>query len=291
MLRVDRSLAYSQNLIFDPNFVRRLLSKVHINNSDTVIEIGAGNGIITKELAKQCKQVIALELDPVLYKKLSENTSHLKNVMILQRDFLTYKLPNYPYKIFSNLPFNLTSRIMRKLFVFDNSLSGAYFIIQKEAMERYMGTPRETQISLLLKPFLTIELLCPLNKKYFKPKPGVYPAFVKIKKLSPPILSEDEYKSFQDFVVYGTTQWKPTLKNSFKKVFTHEQFKRLSHNLGFDLKATPLDLTFEQWSSLFKFYLNSVSENKTSIVVGSYAKQECLQRGLKKKYRTRCEII
>lgn len=287
MLRIGRQYAYSQNLIRSPLLVKRLLDKARISYSDIVIEIGAGKGIITQELAKRCKKVVAYEIDPSLYKELSGNLNHHNNINLINNDFLKTSLPNYEYKVFSNIPFNFTSRIISRLLKSGNAPLTTYLILQEEAAQKYVGTPRETQMSLLLKPLFNISVIAKLKRSDFEPKPRVKCVLVEIEKLTTPLLTKPCYVEYCDFIVHATTQWKPTIQESLKKVFTKEQIKRLSGSIGFNLNAMPLDVSFEKWLSLFHYYNTSVDTSKKALVKGSYLHQESLQSKLKKVYRTR----
>ena len=109
---LKKSVQYSQNFIKDPNLVERLLSNSSIGKNDVVLEIGAGGGVITRKLRERAKEVIAFEID---------NDLPLKDVV--RGDFLDHPLPNYPYKVFSNIPFNITADIVKKTFVFRQSTS------------------------------------------------------------------------------------------------------------------------------------------------------------------------
>lgn len=120
MSRIGRQYAYSQNLIRSPLLVKRLLNRSRISCDDIIIEIGAGKGIITKELAKRCKKVVAYEIDPSLYTELSCDLARHSNIELINSDFLKSTLPKCDYKIFSNIPFNFTSRILDKLLKADN---------------------------------------------------------------------------------------------------------------------------------------------------------------------------
>ncbi len=83
----------SQNFLVNRDSVRRIIRASSISASDTILEIGSGTGIITQELLKVTPNVITVEKDPKF-------TSH-------PQDFLTYSLPRFPYKIFSNIPFSI----------------------------------------------------------------------------------------------------------------------------------------------------------------------------------------
>ncbi len=287
MAKMERNTTtYSQNFITDPNLVKKLLSKSNISGNDTVVEIGAGKGIITKELIEYCKEVIAVEIDKNLYTPL-QNRIKAKNLTLLNDDILNVTLPENGYNVFSNIPFNYTARIMDKLFFQGNPPQSAYLIMQKEAGDIYTGTPRETQKSLLLKPFFDISVFYKFDRTDFKPTPSVQIDMLSIKKLEQPYINRSEISEYFDFIVYGTIQHKLTLKRNLAKVFTHEQFKRLSQNLGFSYKAKPLDLAHNQWLRLYEYYKTAVIGEKKAAVRGSYNKQLIANTQFKKLTKTR----
>ena len=105
-------IEHSQNYLHSKQLVATLLSKSNICNDDIVIEIGPGKGIITNELAKKSKKVIAIEFDAKLAKTLSERYKESKKVQIIEMDFLKYKISvKEPYKVCANIPFNITADI------------------------------------------------------------------------------------------------------------------------------------------------------------------------------------
>lgn len=278
---------YSQNFITDPQLVRDLLNRTDISVADIVVEIGAGKGIITQELAKKCNHVLAVEIDDQLIPVLNQRLSAFSNVTVLNTDFLNVSLPTTNYKVFSNLPFNYTSRIMHKLFYGEHLPESAYLIMQKEAADIYLGLPRETQKSLLIKPIYTVEVFHKLRKHDFKPMPDVEIEMIALKKQLQPMLSKKEYLEYKDFIVYATGRSKLTLKLNLNKLFTGEQFFRLSQNLGFSKDVRPLDLSFDQWLRLFRYYQTGVVAEKKQLVHESFGRHLITQSKYKKMYRTR----
>ncbi len=110
-----RSILYSQNFLKSPSLVDQLLNKSDIRANDTVYEIGPGKGIITERLAQRCRQVIAIEKDSELMDTLRSRFTSTTNIRIHSGDFLEYRLPNNSYKIFANIPFNITSAVVTHL--------------------------------------------------------------------------------------------------------------------------------------------------------------------------------
>lgn len=132
----------SQNFLHSDKLVSQLIEKSNIEKGDVVIEIGSGQGIITKQLAKKCKKVYGIEYDPYLYKKLNKMFYNIENVEIWHGDFLEFSLPEkQKYKVFSNIPYNITAAILSKLTSSSNPPEDAYLIIQEEAARNMLEAP------------------------------------------------------------------------------------------------------------------------------------------------------
>lgn len=288
-MRISHKIAYSQNFIKSAELVDRLIKISNIKNTDTVIEIGPGKGIITKQLAQIVTTLIAVEIDNQLSNQLrSELYQFDSKPNIYNCDFLEYPLPISDYKVFSNIPFNFTSRIMKKLFMSDeNSPTHSYIVLQKEVYEKYKGEKRETQMSLLFKPKYEVNKLHKFNRNDFEPKANVDTVFVEIKKRKNILIPLEKYNSYKDFTVYATSQWEPNIKKALKKIFTYEQLKRLSKNIRFDMNEKCLDLKFDQWIQLFDYYHQYVIVSKKNIVKGSFEKHiKQIKNNEKKDFNT-----
>ena len=281
-------IEYSQNFLKDPALVNKLLDKSSIGKEDIVYEIGSGKGVITQELAKRCLKVIGIEKDKKLYKILKEDLFKKHKIEIKLGDFLEQKLLlEKRYKVFSNIPFNITADIVRKLTCSPNPPEDCYLIIQKEAAQKYAGLPKETQFSLLLKPWFELKVLHYFQKMDFSPVPSVDIVLLQIKKREESLVKKIYTQLYRDFIVYGFNQWKPTLEEAFKKIFTYVQFKKLSRNLGFDLRAKPSDLDLRQWLGLFSYFSENVEEDKKKLIYRAefWLKQQ--QSHLQKIHRTK----
>lgn len=260
----------SQNFIKDPYVVRELLLASSIGPNDLVLEIGPGRGIITKELAYRAHEVVAIEKDLELYHYLIEKFIDTKNLKFYNQDFLKWNLPDKPYKVFSNIPFSITAEIIDKFLKSKNRPVEMYFILQTEAAEKYEGTNTETQSSILAKLFYNVEILGNIDRTAFTPKPQIKISLIKFT-LKPDIQANlQNYQEFRDFVVYGFNQWKPNLKEIYKKVFSFNQLKLINKNIKIDLKPSQLNL--DQWLQLFEIYQKYVSQDKKEFVQGFESK-------------------
>jgi 23S rRNA (adenine-N6)-dimethyltransferase len=266
--RQQNQICLAQNFLRRPKLVRRLVGLSGIGPYDTVYEIGPGNGIITAALASVARQVIAIEKDPELVRRLRERFRPLDNVEIVEKDFLAYsfrtrarsRVPSLTvgrqtqtseYKIFANIPYNITAQILRKILDERSNLAEGYLILQKEAARRFSGFPRETLFSILAKPFFEFQILYHLRRTDFCPVPKVDSVLLSIKRRTRPLIETRDVVPYREFVQYAFGRWKPNLKLAFKHVFTYKQWKRLAHDLDFPLNATPTELSFEQWLDLY----------------------------------------
>ena len=109
--RQHRQISLAQNFLRSPRLVQRLVGMSKIGPSDTVYEIGPGNGIITAALANVAGHVVAIEKDPELVRVLRGRFRSIDNVEIVEKDFLAFRGRTSKYKIFANIPYNITAQI------------------------------------------------------------------------------------------------------------------------------------------------------------------------------------
>lgn len=185
--------SFSQHLLTDKNYLRKIVENIELKSDDIVLEIGAGTGLLTLLLAEKAKKVFAVEIERDILKKLKVNiqSQNLNNVEIIESDFLKLdlnKLINYPFKVVGNIPYNITSKILIKLFgEIDKpaphlkSLKRVYLMLQLEVAKRLVAkvsTKAYSPLSLLVQYFSEPEILFKVPASVFFPKPKVDSAFV-----------------------------------------------------------------------------------------------------------------
>jgi 23S rRNA (adenine-N6)-dimethyltransferase len=142
---------------------------------------------------------------------------------------------------------------MRKLLYGKEPPKEAYLIMQKEAAEKFSGKPLETQFSILAKPWARFAIIRNFKSTDFTPVPKVDIVLLHVEQRGRPLVSAQNSIIYQRFVKHGFGVWKKHLKAAYEPVFTYVQWKKLSRQLHFPLKATPTQLSFEQWLGLFNF--------------------------------------
>ena len=181
----------------------------------------------------------------------------------------------------------LTADIVRKLLFCQNPPDDCYLIMQREAARKFTGTPKETLFSLLLKPWFEFRIRHAFRKTDFSPVPNVEIVLVQAERREQALIEAGHIHTYRDFVVYGFSQGKPTLKNALKGIFTHTQFTRLSRDLGFRPESGPTDLVFQQWLGLFYFFYRRVERERRELITGAEKRLQWQQSHLKKVHRTR----
>lgn len=257
-MATSKQKSLAQNFLAKRHLTATIIKESSISPQDIVYEIGPGKGILTAELITRARRVVAIEKDRLLYRKLKAKFEGTDNFVLYNADFLRFKITDNRYKVFANVPFNITSAIIRKIAYAANPPDEAYLIVQKEAAEKFIGTPKTTQLSVLLKPRFRLKITRSFRKTDFWPAPRVDVVMLHTEKRNPPLIPSSDMPIYERFIKYGFSVWRKNLKANYKHVFTHRQWKRLSRDLEFPIHACPSELRFRQWLGLFEFYRKNV---------------------------------
>jgi len=193
-------LTISQNFLTSKQTICRIIRIAGLKKCDHVIEIGAGRGHITRELAKTCKSVSTYEVDHKLSQQLQTEFNN-SNVRVYHQDFLSAALPkDIQYKVFSNIPFNRTSDIVRKLTSSHAAPDEAWLVMEKGAAKRFTGKPCDSVASLSLKPFIDAQISYYFRREDFHPAPSVDAVLVCLKRKDVSDLPMSQRHVFEKFV-------------------------------------------------------------------------------------------
>ncbi len=255
---ISNQKSLAQNFLKKSHLAASLVNDSSISLEDIVYEIGPGTGKITKELGKKAKKVIAIEKDCELYIKLKEKFKLNDNIILYNADFLKFKITESYYKVFANIPFNITSAIMRKIVSAKNPPVEAYLILQKEAAEKFIGAPKTTQFSVLVKPWFRSKIIRFFKRTDFSPAANVDVVMLHIEKRTPSLISPIDIPIYERFIKCGFGAWRKNLKLNYKNIFSHHQWKKLSRDLEFPIRAKPSELRYRQWLGLFDFFKRNI---------------------------------
>lgn len=242
----------SQHFFHDADLVRRLVASLPLQRGDTVLEIGAGRGIVTQALAARGCRVIAIEKDPALYDALARRFAASHNVEVQRGDFLNHALPPCPYRVVSNLPYGITSAVVRRLVRGPAAPEDAWLVLQREAAEKFAGLPRETLFSLLAKPRFTLSILRRFRRADFRPPPSVDSVLLRIRRRETPLVAATSRRQYERFI-RARFGHGGDMRGALRPYLTSRQIQRLEREAGFSGAGRPSAVGFEQWLAVFRF--------------------------------------
>lgn len=239
----------SQNFLVNSDAVRRIVRKAGLQADDHVIEIGPGRGSITRRLADTRARVTVIELDRRLYEKLCGKFAGRPQVSLHCQDFLKWNLPaRGGYKIFSNIPFSITTDIVRKLSRAKNPPAEAWLVMEKGAAKRFLGKPHESAQSLLIKPIFDLEICYYFRREDFFPRPGVDCVLLHMTRKTPPDVARGQWKAYEWFVGNCAREGVPALR----RTLSHRQAVRALREAGLQNDTPSGDILYIQWLCLFR---------------------------------------
>jgi 23S rRNA (adenine-N6)-dimethyltransferase len=276
-------IKYSQNFYTNLKKLETILKSLNFTPKDIVIDIGAGKGILTKELYKYSKNIIAYEKDNKLFEILKKNLVGYSEISLKNKDFLDSKLPDEEFKIFANIPFSLTTDTINKITDSNSNLSEAYLFVQKEAALRYIGQPKNTQIAEILSFKYQFNIIEYFNKNDFTPIPNVEIVLLRIKKKR---IEEAEFSLYRDFITYIFNQRNHSVFTTLKKLFTQKQLKYLREYFNKNGYLKPSDIPSDYYHTIFNYFKKN--GEKYISRVSCYYKKHILQHiNQEKVHRTR----
>jgi 23S rRNA (adenine-N6)-dimethyltransferase len=284
--RRHHRIAHSQNFLCSPQLIDRLLDRSGVCADDLVIEVGPGRGVITERLAARCRQVLAVEQDPILVEELSARFAGTCNVALFAGDFLSFPLPLTAYKVFANIPFNITAAIVGKLTSGTSPPIDAYLAVQREAADRFLGIPRQTLFAVLIQPWFEPTVVHHFRPTDFVPRPGVEVALLRLQRRSEPLVAQGDAALFEDFTTYVFTAWQPTVREALARILPRQTIADIERAVGVSLDRSPSAIPFTSWVSLTGIF-SSVAGARRSAVQGARERLEQQQGHLQKVHRTR----
>lgn len=239
-----------QNFLVDEKALDDIIEAAGLEAADTVVEIGPGLGVLTEQLAAKAKRVIAIETDRELAEQLRERWP---NVTVITGDALqidwTLTIEG-GYKIVANIPYSITSPLLRQIFLLEKKPATVILLIQKEVAERLMANPGDNDrgfLTLLTEANATVTKIRTVKPGSFYPSPKVDSMVVAIT----PLPQSRQTEIFWPAVEAGFRHKRQTLANGLKDLGIGKSIaEKLVTEIGLKPLARPAELSFEDWVRL-----------------------------------------
>ncbi|MDQ3656565.1 MAG: rRNA adenine N(6)-methyltransferase family protein [Chloroflexota bacterium] len=282
----QRRIVYAQNFLHNPRLVRKLVTQSSLGAEDLALEIGPGDGAITTTLVDACRHVIAVEKDPYQVERLGQRFGQDSRLTLFGGDFLDFPLPASRYKVFASIPYHATAAIVGKLTTGVAPPDDAYLVVQREAANRFMGSPLETLVGLRLRPWFEPSIAFEFRRSDFRPAPAVDSVLLRIERRERPLLPPAHRPRFDDFVVSLFTAWKSTARQAAKAAFPGDVVAVLDRSVGQALDRRPSQIDLDAWIDAFEVLVELDDPRVWKAIRGASEKLEREQAGVAKRRRT-----
>lgn len=245
----DRSRrVYSQTFLKDLGAVGQVVRAAGLTRADLVLEVGAGEGHLTRALAASCRRVVAYEVDPALAASLVVPA----NVVRRQQDFLTVRAPREPFAVVGNIPYALTARIVDWC-LRAPSLTSATLVTQLEYARKRTGDyGRWSRLTVETWPRFHWGLAGRIPRHRFRPVPGVDSGILRLERRPVPLVPRAQWASYRRFVELGFGGVGGSLHASLRRRYPARRVDGAFRAARLDTSIAVGHVWPEQWLLLFR---------------------------------------
>jgi 16S rRNA (adenine1518-N6/adenine1519-N6)-dimethyltransferase len=264
----------SQSFLIDINVINRIVHAANISQEDIVVEIGAGIGVLTENIAKKAKRVIAVEIDRNLVEVLKDKLGGYDNVEVHCGDILKFdfnfisETHNSKIKIIGNVPYNISSPLIFRLLSFRPVISDFMLMLQKEIVQRLVSVS-DNKIygvpSVILQMFASAEKIFDVPSACFYPQPKVESAMIRGAFREKPLVPLQDEEFFTGLVKAAFAQRRKMLINNLKNSklladIEEEKITEVLSSAGIDGKRRGETLSVEEFGKLSNLLWESIDQ-------------------------------
>jgi len=259
-LRPSKSLG--QNFLQDKAALQKIVNAAGLGSSDAVLEIGPGLGSLTRYLALSARSVTAVELDRKLFPALESVLAPYQNVRLVQGDILKLNpaglMETSGYIVVANIPYYITSVVIRHLLEAELRPSRVVLTVQKEVAERICADQgRMSLLALSVQVYGNPVFGTIIPAEAFYPPPKVDSAVLCIEVYPQPIIPADRLEKFFVLIKAGFSQKRKTLRNALSNGLriAPDETEELLSAAGIDSQRRAETLSLKEWGNLVKEYI------------------------------------
>lgn len=261
---------FGQNFLNDDRVIQNIVSAIHPQENQFLVEIGPGLGALTEPVAEKVEHLTVVELDRDLAKRLRHHPFLNHKLTVIENDAMQfdfgqlYREHNLAEKgqklrIFGNLPYNISTPIMFHLLQYHNMISDMHFMLQKEVVKRLCAGPNTKaygRLTVMAQYFCQVFPVLEVPPTAFRPAPKVDSAVVRLIPYETLPFKAKDFKIFTQVCSMAFNQRRKTLRNALGQLFTVEQLEALNVSP----MARPENLTVEDFVRLANFLADNPVE-------------------------------
>ncbi len=244
-----------QHWLHDQASLQAMCLAAQIDPQDTVLEIGPGLGTLTALLVDQAKKVVAVEYDQTLAEQLPSRVP-ATNLQVIWADILDFDFRALPpnYKVVANIPYYLTSHLLRRLSEAVNPPSRIVLLVQKEVAERVAAQPGDmSMLAVSVQYYYQASLGLVVPAELFLPPPQVDSQILVLDRRPSPLFLDVDERQFFRLVKAGFSQRRKKLRSSLAGglQISKTEAQSLLETAGIDADARPQELSLQDWHSIY----------------------------------------
>jgi 16S rRNA (adenine1518-N6/adenine1519-N6)-dimethyltransferase len=256
--RMRPNKAFGQNFLVDRAVLQQIVEAAALEPDDQVLEVGAGTGVLTRELARQVRRVVAVELEQDMLRLLAKTTGGYANVEIIERNLL-YLDPQevfgqQPYKLVANLPYYITAPTFRHFLESANRPQVLVVMVQYEVAQRMVAEPGDLSLlGVSIQFYGSPRIIARVPARSFYPAPKVDSAILRVDVNQEPPLTASERDSFFRVVQAGFSERRKQVHNSLAHGLHRkdEEIRTWLAAAGIEAHRRAETLSIEEWLRLW----------------------------------------
>ncbi|MGB8346996.1 MAG: 16S rRNA (adenine(1518)-N(6)/adenine(1519)-N(6))-dimethyltransferase RsmA [Ktedonobacteraceae bacterium] len=253
--------AFGQNFLIDRSVLRQIVAAAEIDAADSILEVGAGTGVLTRELARQARRVVAVELERNMLSLLAETTRDLANVEIIARNLLSLDpvdvFGDTPYKLVANLPYYITAPTFRHFLESANAPRLIVVMVQQEVAERIAAEPGDLSLLAVSVQFYgKPRIVARVPATAFYPAPKVDSAILRVDVSAETPLTLPEREQFFRVVQAGFSARRKQLHNALAQALhlPPETVRTWLAAAAIDASRRAETLDIAEWINLWHYF-------------------------------------
>lgn len=251
--------AFGQNFLVDRAVLMKIIEAADIEADEEILEVGAGTGVLTRELARRARRVVAVEMERDMLTLLARTTGDFKNVEVIARDLLFLDpvevFGQAPYKLIANLPYYITAPTFRHFLESANPPRVLVVMVQQEVAQRIVAGPGDLSVlGVSIQFFGQPRIVARVPAGAFYPAPKVDSAILRVDVLSKAPLSPTEREGFFRVVQAGFSERRKQLHNSLTHGlhYKNEVIRGWLAAASIDASRRAETLSIEEWLRLWR---------------------------------------
>ena len=246
-----------QNFLIDRNIQEKIVSNLDLSSSDSVLEIGPGEGAITGALCQESGKVYAVEIDRLLCAFLANKFAGLQNISIINADILKFDLRSLPsgskYRVIGNIPYYITSPIVEHLILYRERIEDIFLTVQKEFAHRMVADPGSKaygSFSCFVQYYTEPEILFLIKRNSFHPAPKVDSCFLRMKLREEPAVKVKNEAMLFKIIRTAFQQRRKTMKNGLEELIPNRQLEEFFRAYDIEPRIRAEDLSLQDFANL-----------------------------------------